>query len=98
MNIANSVISEENASASKMNTKELLNLFLPENSQRKGDPGSSGGNASKDKKESSGDTLSDEKIQGVPKSAVESLQELWDDSQYKEEYDLNSFIASMKSG
>lgn len=88
--IAQTVINEENVSIKSMNTEQLLDLFIYDK---------------KDKQQSKQETTSsdadlvdvtDDKGQkkGL-KSVLESLQQLWDESQYKEEYDLNNFIRNI---
>uniref|UniRef100_A0A4W3KDG6 B-TFIID TATA-box binding protein associated factor 1 n=1 Tax=Callorhinchus milii TaxID=7868 RepID=A0A4W3KDG6_CALMI len=76
MNIANTVISQENASLQSMGTDQLLDLFTLDKSHE--DRGS----------------CSTEK--SSMKAMLENLGELWDQQQYDTEYDLDTFMHSLK--
>ncbi|XP_059663033.1 TATA-binding protein-associated factor BTAF1 isoform X2 [Cornus florida] len=88
MSVANAVINADNASLKTMNTDQLLDLFTSAESKK-------GSTASKG---------SDADFDGVPKSVgggkglkaiLGGLEELWDQSQYTEEYNLNQFLAKL---
>jgi TATA-binding protein-associated factor len=82
MTIANTVISQENASLQSMGTDQLLDLFsLDEKMKGQNIADSSMGDSSS-KKESM-------------QSVIESLGELWDESQYESEYNLDKFMQSL---
>ncbi|MGH0116970.1 UNVERIFIED_CONTAM: hypothetical protein FKN15_026664, partial [Acipenser sinensis] len=79
MSIANTVISQENASLQSMGTDQLLNLFTLEKDEKveKGEaPGSSGKTSAK--------------------SVLDNLGDLWSEEQYDTEYNLDSFMHSLK--
>ncbi|XP_041123938.1 TATA-binding protein-associated factor 172 isoform X1 [Polyodon spathula] len=79
MSIANTVISQENASLQSMGTDQLLNLFTLEKDEKaeKGEaPGSSGKTSAK--------------------SVLDNLGDLWSEEQYDTEYNLDSFMNSLK--
>ncbi|XP_052070007.1 TATA-binding protein-associated factor 172-like [Mytilus californianus] len=83
MTIANTVISQENASLQSMGTDQLLDLFsLDEKNKGEKIAGSSQGDKWNRK----------ESMQTV----IESLGELWDESQYEKEYSLDNFMESLK--
>ncbi|XP_063444326.1 TATA-binding protein-associated factor 172-like [Mytilus trossulus] len=83
MTIANTVISQENASLQSMGTDQLLDLFsLDEKNKGEKIAGSSQGDKW-NKKESM-------------QTVIESLGELWDESQYEKEYSLDNFMESLK--
>ena len=92
MNIANTVISQDNSSLASMGTDQLLDLFtldsVPASRQTQGGaagpakPGTSTGQAKPGK-----ETMS---------TILESMDTLWDQSQYDDEYDLNSFMKTLK--
>jgi len=86
MNIANSVVNQENNSLRTMNTDQLLDLF---DLDEKGDKG-----APKDGLDQFGNVANSGKAS--TNQIVESLGELWDDSQY-EEYDLDNFVSSLQN-
>ncbi|XP_043911576.1 TATA-binding protein-associated factor 172 [Protopterus annectens] len=79
MNIANTVISQDNASLQSMGTDQLLDLFTLDkgNKMEKADVSSSPAKASM-------------------KSVLENLGELWEQEQYDTEYNLDSFMDSLK--
>lgn len=79
LNIANSVVSQENSSLLSMNTTDFLNLFeLGEDSSssKKGDSAA----------ESGGGSL---------KNILDNLPELWEEDQYHNEYNIDSFVNSL---
>ena len=80
INIANSVISSENASLASMATDQLLDLFSLDD------------DSSKDAASSSRAQQPEKK--GM-KAILDSMGELWDESQYEKEYDLGNFMQSL---
>ncbi|KAI5617401.1 TATA-binding protein-associated factor 172, partial [Silurus asotus] len=80
MSIANTVISQENASLQSMGTDQLLNLFTLDKAEKleKYEGASS----------SSGKTNM--------KSVLDGLGELWDQQQYEAEYNLDHFMLSLR--
>ncbi|KAI5107880.1 TATA-binding protein-associated factor 172, partial [Silurus meridionalis] len=80
MSIANTVISQENASLQSMGTDQLLNLFTLDKAEKleKCEGASS----------SSGKTNM--------KSVLDGLGELWDQQQYEAEYNLDHFMLSLR--
>ncbi|KAJ0979707.1 hypothetical protein J5N97_015181 [Dioscorea zingiberensis] len=87
--VANAVINAENASLKTMNTDQLLDLFTPTPTTRKGTNLSSSSNGTLD-----GDTKPATGGKGL-KAILSGLGELWDQSQYENEYDLNQFLAKL---
>lgn len=84
INIANSVVNKENQSFQTMDTTQLLDLFNYTDPTRDNSSTSSG---------------NDEMVEGAPKgmkNILESLGQLWDESQYTEEYNLDNFLTSLK--
>ncbi|KAJ7534695.1 hypothetical protein O6H91_13G105700 [Diphasiastrum complanatum] len=90
LSIANTVINAENASLNTMDTTQLLDLFTVSGSGKK--LGSSGKPA-EDSEESNA-------VSGVGgkglKAMLNSLEELWDQSQYTEEFNLSQFVTRLK--
>lgn len=80
MSIANTVISQENASLQSMGTDQLLNLFTLDKDEKC------------DKSEASASTSGKSSM----KSVLDGLGELWDQQQYDTEYNLDSFMHSLK--
>ncbi|KAL5473673.1 hypothetical protein EMCRGX_G028184 [Ephydatia muelleri] len=79
LNIANTVITQENSSLLSMNTADLLDLFqLSEMTESKAESASAG-----------------KEGRNSMKRVLESMPELWDESQYTNEYDLSNFMKSL---
>lgn len=89
VSVANAVINAENASMKTMNTDQLLDLFTSAQTGNKG---------AAPVKNSEGTIEGGIKSAGVGKGVkaiLGGLEELWDQSQYTEEYDLNQFLAKL---
>ncbi|WVZ02261.1 hypothetical protein V8G54_023067 [Vigna mungo] len=89
VSVANAVINAENASMKTMNTDQLLDLFASAETSKKG------ANAVKSSENNSD---GDAKLVGSGKrlkSILGGLEELWDQSQYTEEYNLSQFLARL---
>lgn len=85
LSVANAVINAENSSLKTMNTDQLLDLFKPAENEK----GASGGAKNQE---------GDMKLAGTGKglkAILGGLEELWDQSQYTEEYNLNQFLAKL---
>ena len=81
LNIANTVISQDNSSLSTMDTGQLLDLFSVDKEKRK--------EKTPAQQQSEGGKTS-------LKAMMENLGELWDEEQYETEYNLDKFIGSLK--
>ncbi|KAI2658061.1 TATA-binding protein-associated factor 172 [Labeo rohita] len=81
MTIANTVISQDNASMQSMGTEQLLNLFTLDKD---------------DKAEKSDAAASSSSGKASMKSVLDGLGDLWDQQQYENEYNLDSFMHSLK--
>ncbi|XP_077281095.1 histone acetyltransferase 1 [Temnothorax americanus] len=82
---ANTIISTENASLETMATDQLLDLFSLDNGKEK-------------RTDHQEDTVS--KLSGLPgisRSVLDILPELWEQQQYDDEYDLDSFLSTLKA-
>ncbi|KAL8737111.1 MAG: hypothetical protein Q9181_002005 [Wetmoreana brouardii] len=92
IDIASTVVNQQNAGLSTMETGEILDLF------NIGDTSTSGpsGNDSSGREEDMVDVTGELKEKGK-KGYLDDLGELWDDRQYEEEYDLDNFLATMKN-
>ncbi|KAH6823556.1 ROOT GROWTH DEFECTIVE 3 [Perilla frutescens var. hirtella] len=88
VSVANAVINADNASMNTMNTDQLLDLFTSAEGQ-KGARTAKSSNAPDDDAK-----LPGSKGKGL-KSILGGLEELWDQSQYTEEYNLNHFLAKL---
>ncbi|KAJ1971300.1 TATA-binding protein-associated factor mot1 [Dimargaris verticillata] len=91
LNVANSIINQQNAGLQSMNTNQLLDLFNVSSTPTSG-PNPRGGIDG-----SSASKQQDARKKGSSAKAVlKNLDDLWDDKQYNEEYNLDSFIQSLK--
>ncbi|KAL8703397.1 MAG: hypothetical protein Q9201_003426 [Fulgogasparrea decipioides] len=92
IDVASTVVNQQNAGLSTMETGEILDLF------NIGDTSTSGpsGNDSGGREEDMVDVTGELKEKGK-KGYLDDLGELWDDRQYEEEYDLDNFLATMKN-
>jgi TATA-binding protein-associated factor len=100
IDVASTVVNQQNAALGNMETDQLLDLFnvsssetagevatLPAVDAQNGDAGISEHDAV--------DATGEVRMKGK-RDLLDDMQALWDESQYKEEYDLDSFLASMK--
>lgn len=88
MNIASTIVNQQNAGLALMDTNQLLDLFDVDEQSTKIE------NGNDDKKEKK---VPDELIGGgIPTEAVGELGQLWDESQYEDEYNLDNFIKTLK--
>ncbi|KAK9714726.1 hypothetical protein RND81_06G115000 [Saponaria officinalis] len=88
LSVANSVINSENASLKTMNTDQLLDLFTPADNSRKGSLSRNRDGSSNENKKASGSG------KGL-KAILSNLDDLWDQSQYTEEYNLDQFLSKL---
>ncbi|XP_053667652.1 TATA-binding protein-associated factor 172 [Anopheles marshallii] len=106
---ANTVVSDENASMDTMGTEQLLDLFTlaDDSGKQRGAvtaaPSGSDRRLRSSAANNSGTTaapVAELEANGnsgtAIKTVLESLPELWDDSQYHEEYDLSQFLEGLK--
>ncbi|CAG5122457.1 unnamed protein product [Candidula unifasciata] len=88
MAIANTVITQENSSLQTMGTDQLLDLFVLDDSKKaaSGDTSVNGEDSRQ-----AGKTAKTETVRTI----LENLGELWDESQYENEYNMESFMKSL---
>lgn len=105
MSIANTVISQDNASMQSMGTDQLLDLFTLDKvrlASRTDDAAIAFMRlqccplASQGDKRERGDRSPSTSGKASMKSVLEGLGELWDQQQYDTEYNLDTFIHSLK--
>ncbi|KAL7313291.1 TATA-binding protein-associated factor mot1, variant 3 [Mucor circinelloides] len=85
LNIANSIVNQQNSGLHSMDTDQILDLFNVGN-----DDTSSSSNK---KRAKNNDTATDGL--GPAKAVLENLENLWDEKDYEEEYNIDSFISSL---
>ncbi len=78
---ANTVISRDNASLSSMNTNQIFDLFSLDDDD---------GTNVRSRNKEQGQAAATEAKGGI-KAILENLPELWDSSQYNDEYDLDAY-------
>ena len=88
MNIASTIVNQQNAGLASMDTNQLLDLFDVDEAATKIDA-----NGQEEKKDKVQEDLTDGLI---PAEAVGELGQLWDESQYEDEYNLDNFIKKLK--
>ncbi|KAH2752761.1 hypothetical protein KXW10_004254 [Aspergillus fumigatus] len=91
IDVASTVVNQQNAGLGTMDTDQLLDLFnLGETAETAEKPSDAAGNEV-DMVDIDGNVKEKGK-----KGWLDDLGELWDDRQYQEEYNLDSFLATMK--
>ena len=88
LQIANTVISQENSNLQTMGTEQLLDLFQYENRQQD--------KKIADEQETNCNNKDEETKSTSIKTLLDELPEIWNESQYENEYDLTEFINSLK--
>ncbi|KKK24959.1 TBP associated factor (Mot1) [Aspergillus rambellii] len=92
IDVASTVVNQQNAGLNTMDTDQLLDLF---------NLGETAENAEKPSEHAAGNEVDMVDIDGEVKEKgkkgwLDDLGELWDDRQYQEEYNLDSFLSTMK--
>jgi len=91
------VVNQQNAGLGTMDTDQLLDLFsLGEIADSAEKPGPDAAAAAGTGNEVDMIDIDGEVKEKGKKGWLDDLGELWDDRQYQEEYNLDSFLASMK--
>lgn len=91
MNIASTVVNQQNSGLASMDTGQLLDLFDTSNV-----PSQDADAAQKENNKKMDDIANETGLTGKAKEALGELQELWDPSQYEEEYNLDTFIKKLR--
>mgnify|MGYP003365488651 FL=1 len=90
MNIASTVVNQQNSGLASMDTHQLLDLFDTSNVPSQDEEQAKQEQADLD------EVANETGLTGKAKEAVGELQELWDSSQYEEEYNLDNFIKTLR--
>ncbi|ONH67166.1 TATA-binding protein-associated factor MOT1 [Cyberlindnera fabianii] len=96
MNIASTIVSQQNAGLASMDTNQLLDLFDVEQSGQQEPSEDVEGDTGNGKAKVKEDLINESGLTGKAGAVIGELGELWDQSQYDEEYNLDSFIKSLK--
>lgn len=96
---ANTVVSDENASMETMATDQLFDLFSFSDKTKPATAAinlttSSSSSSSVQNFDNNGSSSTTGQV--TMKNVLEGLPELWEDTQYEEEYDLTQFLKSLK--
>ncbi|PGH30169.1 TATA-binding protein-associated factor [[Emmonsia] crescens] len=95
IDVASTVVNQQNAGLGTMDTDQLLDLFnlgeTAEGAEKPSQDGGVGGN------EIDMVDIDGEVKEKGKKGWLDDLGELWDERQYQEEYNLDSFLATMKA-
>lgn len=92
MDVAGTVVNQQNIGLGSMQTDELLDLFTVADSATGIDLG---GRSAADAARDDGVDITGEVNKPGKKGVLHGMEELWDESQYTEEYNLDGFLAKM---
>lgn len=88
LDVASTVVNQQNAGLATMETDQILDLF---------NIGDTGVMQKPTAEEDMIDATTGQVIKKGTKGVLDDIGELWDDSQYSDEYDLNNFIATLQA-
>jgi len=88
LNIASSIVNQQNAALATMNTDQILDLFNVQ---------TAGSSASKTAGPEGALDAEGNPIKKGAKNVLEDLGELWDEKEYEEEYDMGDYLSSLKN-
>ena len=88
LDVASTVVNQQNAGLATMETDQILDLFNVGDTEIASKPAA---------EEDMVDDTTGKVITKGSKKLLDGIGELWDDSQYNDEYDLNNFIATLQS-
>ncbi|GMM37765.1 hypothetical protein DASC09_050900 [Saccharomycopsis crataegensis] len=94
VNVASAVVSQQNNNLNSMDTDQLLDLFDVDD--KDDGLGSNGGEAEKNGDGEDG-PIDDLGLGGKAKKALGSLADMWDNSQYEDEYNVKNFVDRLAS-
>lgn len=102
LRIANTVVNKDNQSFANMDTSQLLDLFnysgpVGGASEKKNTAIKAKTPAKKDAAGTAAVESAGGHVPGLPKAIMANLDELWDESQYAEEYNIDSFLKTLKN-
>jgi len=95
IDVASTVVNQQNAGLGTMETDQILDLF---SISTDGDSAPPLPDVNNDRvtEDDAVDATGEVRKEGK-KGFLDTLGELWDEKQYEEEYDLDNFLASMRS-
>lgn len=92
VNVASAVVSQQNNNLNSMDTNQLLDLFSVDDKETEA---GSMKEADGSLNEPNGAPVDDLGLGGKAKKALGSLAEMWDNSQYEDEYNVRNFVDSL---
>lgn len=93
VNVASAVVNQQNNNLTSMDTNQLLDLFDVEDKDGAGGSEADGGDAASKAAEDA--PIDDLGLGGNAKKALGALSEMWDNSQYEDEYNVKNFVNSL---
>ncbi|ODV83735.1 hypothetical protein CANARDRAFT_202541 [[Candida] arabinofermentans NRRL YB-2248] len=103
MNIASTIVNQQNSGLASMDTNQLLDLFDTDTTNNEqiqevenNDNGDVGGSSANVNRLKDMDVPNEAGLTGKAGSAINELAELWDEAQYEEEYNLDTFIKTLR--
>jgi TATA-binding protein-associated factor len=97
IDVASTVVNQQNAALGSMETDQLLDLFNVATDGAEAPPAVGTDKAGVAVNEDDAVDATGEVRVGGQRHAMDDMAALWDEKQYEEEYDLNSFLANMKA-
>ncbi|KAI7882056.1 hypothetical protein K492DRAFT_145458 [Lichtheimia hyalospora FSU 10163] len=89
LNIANTIVNQQNSGLQSMDTDQILDLFSV--------AGDESTTTNKKKRKDGGAAASTAEVgDGKAKAVIENLENLWEEKDYEEEYNIDSFISGLK--
>jgi len=88
LNIASSIVNQQNAALATMNTDQILDLFNVKGSDTSASKGSGNQEMAID--------AEGNPIKKGGTNFLEGLGELWDEREYEQEYDMADYLSSLK--
>jgi|SRR5271156_2339801 len=88
LNIATSIVNQQNAALATMNTDQILDLFNVKDAGTSTAKAATGQNNTVD--------AEGNPIKKGEKHILEDMSELWDEKEYEEEYDMGDYLSSLK--
>jgi TATA-binding protein-associated factor len=98
IDVASTVVNQQNSAIGSMETDQLLDLFnISSIEASEAVPIPTGGDTTMVDitEDDAVDAMGEQRVRGK-QDVLEGVAALWDDKQYEEEYNLDSFLASMK--
>jgi TATA-binding protein-associated factor len=84
LNIANTIVNQQNSGLQSMDTDQILDLFSG--------PSGAGEEKNRPRRDIEGEIA---KRVG-PKAILDNLETLWDEKEYEEEYNIDNFISNLR--